>query len=398
MAKLQVFTLDNLTLYDELIKGYVDSASSAVDVKSLKTVAIDGNVLKFYKVEEPVGDTVPAYEITLPQTDLTDVLTRLTALEDGKADKANTYTKTEVDATIKTNTDAIAALEETVKNIQENAYDDTELRGLISDNTEAIEAHKDEIDGVVATLVGNDTGKSVRTIANEELAAQLIGDNAKESLDTLEEIAAWIQSHPDDASAMNKAIEDLEALVGTLPEGVTATTIVGYIQELVNAEKLRAEGIESGLETRLQAVEQSVGEGGSVDSQIDAKIADLDADITSAIVEEGEGIQVQVVEVDGKVTSVAVTGNYDNSYDTKGAAATAESNAKAYADGKDTAIAEAKKAGTDASAAVTALSEGQVATNTAAIAENTEAIANLQTTLGEGVEPITDAEINALFA
>lgn len=50
-------------------------------------------------------------------------------------------------------------------------------------------------------------------------------------------------------------------------------------------------------------------------------------------------------------------------YDTKGAAQTAEDNAKAYADGKDTAIAAAKKAGTDAQDAVNALS-GKVGTVT----------------------------------
>lgn len=48
-------------------------------------------------------------------------------------------------------------------------------------------------------------------------------------------------------------------------------------------------------------------------------------------------------------------------YDANGAAQTAEDNAKAYADGKDTAIAEAKKAGTDAQDAVNALS-GKVGT------------------------------------
>lgn len=53
-------------------------------------------------------------------------------------------------------------------------------------NTSAINTEKGRID----TLVGTDTGKSVRTIANEELAAQLIPESAKESLDTLAEIAA----------------------------------------------------------------------------------------------------------------------------------------------------------------------------------------------------------------
>lgn len=62
----------------------------------------------------------------------------------------------------------------------------------------------------VDTLIGTDTGKSVRTIANEELAAQLILSDAAESLDSLQEIAQWIQDHPEDAAAMNKQIADIE--------------------------------------------------------------------------------------------------------------------------------------------------------------------------------------------
>lgn len=93
----------------------------------------------------------------------------------------------------------------------------------IIDNNIAGEAAK------IATLIGSDTAKSVRTIANEELAAQLIPASAKESLDTLQEIAAWIQDHPDDAAAMNTAITNLQTLVGELPADTTATTVVGYI-------------------------------------------------------------------------------------------------------------------------------------------------------------------------
>lgn len=62
-------------------------------------------------------------------------------------------------------------------------------------------------------------------------------------------------------------------------------------------------------------------------------------------------------------TDVAVAGlgsaayTDSDAYDAKGAAQTAEDNAKAHADTKDSAIAEAKKAGTDAQAAVDALSD-----------------------------------------
>ena len=345
-TKLQVFTYDNLALYDELLKGYVD----AEDAKALKTVAIDGNTLKFYRVSEPVGETAPAYTITLPETDISGLIPKITGatagnvvtakadgtVEDSGIKAADLATKAEVkavedkadankasidainnadtgilktakdyadskvkdlaDGAVATNTAAIATLNgdettagsvkkavkdasdaintkigtvtegKTVVQMIEDAktastYDDTEIRGLIQDNADAIEAHKTAIDNKVTTLVGTDTDKSVRTIANEELAAQLIPENAKESLDTLTEIAAWIQSHPDDASAMNAAITALQTLVGTIPEGATATDIVNYLKELVEAEKTRATGIESGLDTRLSSVETKVGEG-----------------------------------------------------------------------------------------------------------------------------------------
>lgn len=107
------------------------------------------------------------------------------------------------------------------------------LKAVIEAKAEATEVTA--LSGKVTTLIGTDTGKSVRTIANEELAAQLIPETAKESLDTLAEIAAWIQDHPDDASAMNSAITALQNLVGTLPAGATSTTVVAYIDEAIAA-------------------------------------------------------------------------------------------------------------------------------------------------------------------
>lgn len=85
----------------------------------------------------------------------------------------------------------------------------------------------------VDTLIGADRDKSIRTIANEELAAQLIPESAKESLDTLAEIAAWIQKHPDDASAMNAAIEALQAKVDTGGKKVSE-----YVAAAINALKI----------------------------------------------------------------------------------------------------------------------------------------------------------------
>lgn len=110
---------------------------------------------------------------------------------------------------------------------------DAALKAVI--DSKAAASDVTALTNVVNTLIGEDTAKSVRTIANEELAKQLIPENAAESLNELQEIAAWIQAHPGDASAMNKAITDLTALVGTLPEGATSTNVVAYISEAITA-------------------------------------------------------------------------------------------------------------------------------------------------------------------
>ena len=107
------------------------------------------------------------------------------------------------------------------------------LAGMIADNAAAIEAHKTAVDGKVTTRIGSDADKSVRTIANEELAAQLIPENAAESLDTLQEIAAWIQAHPGNASAMNAAIEALQTKVG---DNSVSTQITSAINDLKSGD------------------------------------------------------------------------------------------------------------------------------------------------------------------
>lgn len=183
----------------------------------------------------------------------------------------------------------------TIKGDYLKAADKTELQGNI-----------DGVGAKVTTLIGTDADKSVRTIANEELAAQLVPENAKESLDTLAEIAAWIQNHPDNASAMNSAITALQNKVGTIPEGTTASTIVAYIQEVVAAERSRAEGAENGLDTRLDAVETKLGSGaGSVTEQIaTAKQEAIDAAAGDATTKANQALADAKTYTNGKIGTV----------------------------------------------------------------------------------------------
>lgn len=135
------------------------------------------------------------------------------------------------------------------------------LAGLIADNATAIENHKTAIDDKVTTLIDSDINKSVRTIANEELAAKLIPENAKENLDTLQEIAAWIQNHPDDASAMNSAITALKLkteLGKYTPEGQSEAVEYATVKAYVEAVKKELATNATGLEGRVKANEDAI--------------------------------------------------------------------------------------------------------------------------------------------
>ena len=253
--------------------------------------------------------------------------------------------------------DLTAAIGRITKNEEEIASLIVQLETLTGDGDGSIAKMITDAIGdlptKVTTLIGQDSGKSVRTIANEELAAQLLSGKADADFKTLQELAAWLEDHPENVAEINLKITNLQTLIGTLPADTTATDVIAYIQEVINVEKVRAEAVEKDLDDRLKVIEEAVGEGGSVTSQITDAINALDADIKSAEVEAGKGIQVQIAEIDGKLTNVNVTGNFDNSYDTKGAASaaqaaaaedattkatTAETNAKAHADGLNTAM------------------------------------------------------------
>ena len=123
---------------------------------------------------------------------------------------------------------------------------DTALRAVLNGKASATD---------LATLVGSDTGKSARTIANEELAKQLIPEGAQESLDTLTEIAQWIQDHPDDAAAMNTALGKLQAIVDGIGgeeddyatvmaaiEGKIAAAMAGIAPDATKVEKSEING------------------------------------------------------------------------------------------------------------------------------------------------------------
>ena len=118
---------------------------------------------------------------------------------------------------------AVAAIESTI------GEDDTKgLRLRIKTNENDI----DTLEGKVATLIGEDTDKSVRTISAEEVAKVVAGADA--DYDTLKEIADYIASDKTGAAQMQTDISTIKSDLNTDGTGLKArmTAAEGEIDAL----------------------------------------------------------------------------------------------------------------------------------------------------------------------
>ena len=189
-----------------------------------------------------------------------------------------------------------------------------DIIAYVKQNRTAIDANISAVNGKVTTLIGSDAAKSVRAIANEELAAQLIPSTAKESLDTLQEIAAWIQNHPDDASAMNTAITNLQNLVGTLPQDTEETTVVAWVTaELAAlANQISGKNVSASGETGNDALVTASASNNAVTVGSTTKLQSAVAAAESAVQPEDLGL-LSVAEAQALVAAAIADSSSSNS-------------------------------------------------------------------------------------
>lgn len=203
--------------------------------------------------------------------------------------------------------------------------------------------------------------------------AKIIAD-APESFDTLKEISDWISTHAEDAATMNSnitanttAIRALETLVGTLPEGCSATTVIGYIQEAINAKiadlgtaayknvedfATAAQGVKA--DTAVQEVVAGDENGHIKVDGTDVKVYEaVIADLAKAGVVIPDGSSI-TIDATGKISVLAVdkskvTGLQDALDDVKQAAieAAAEAAGKNYVLKTEVVAADAAAASVD---------------------------------------------------
>lgn len=220
----------------------------------------------------------------------------------------------------------------------------TGLQGLLDGKQDTLTFDGDYSAGVnnVATVSTVNTAKS-----------DLIGDISAEAATTDGNTIADVRRYVD---AKTKVLAS-DAKLAELSNKVTANT------------------------NSIATINTSLAEGGSVSNAIaDAKKAGTDAATAVSTLENGK--------VKANTEAIAAINNAETGI---------LKQAKNYADGKDTAIAAAKKAGDDAAAAVTALENGKVKVNAEAITAINNKIGTIPDgkTVAEAIEKAkTDATYN----
>ena len=210
-------------------------------------------------------------------------------------------------ANIEAHDTRLTAAEGKIEALEKGTYDDSEVRGLIANNKAAHEANA----AAIELLNGNaETVGSVANTATSIAAAKVaeIVANADADFDTLKEIADWILNDTTGAADMANDIKVLEDKMAGVDTAVVASIAAAIDAALKadGADKFALASDLTALADRIKALEDAGYQNAEqVGSAIDAKIAAL---------------------------------KLAEAYDAKGAAAAAETNAKAYADGLNTAM------------------------------------------------------------
>lgn len=196
--------------------------------------------------------------------------------------------------------------------------------------------------------INRDTGMtSVEVIGDGNAVTAAVYDAAGRKLTmtkgatymTAVDVDGKIAAKVGDLTLGDVTYETVKAYVDKKTDGIATDTAL----ETLTGRVTTAEG-------EIDALQEAVGAGGSIDTRITNAINALDKTDTAV-----DGQYVSAVSEDNGVVTVtrASLPDYTEVYDAKGAATTAESNAKAYADGlagnydangaADDALADAKK-------------------------------------------------------
>ena len=310
------------------IKKFLDqSGVSTLWTKVAEKVAIEearakvaeAAALKAAQDAQADVDALEAYVGTIPSDEAYADITNIVAFIQKRAQEVLSQAQggsSETAASVKAALDAYIALND--PKVSENTED---IATIMGDYLK--KADKDELAGDIATNAAD--------ILRIDAALKAAVENDGEGLDSIKELATWIETHGTEAAGYAAAISALEALVGD-------TAVATQIENAIVAENLSQYAKTADIEGALQKIDTQGTVTEAINAAITAlsigdyaKAADLTALAARVTTLENAGYQNNAQVVASIEAAIAAL-KLSETYDAKGAAATAETNAKAYAD------------------------------------------------------------------
>ena len=297
-------------------KGYADGLNTAMDARVVALEAIDHDHTNKAVLDGITSDKVANWDaaeknakdyadgqIGTAKTELSGTITTLKTQLEGRLESAESDIDTLQSDVIKAKSVVSSESTSPIKVNPVTAEDGhveykLSLEGIAT--TEGLAA----LQGQVETLIGNDAETSVRTIVKQEIDAQLDPENLTEAFDTLTTVAEYIAEHK----------EEVEGTNGILS---------------------RISGVETDIADNIKpAITKNAGDITALTTTVADNLATAKKYTDDAITAE--------VTRSNKYTDDAITAEVNranDAYDEKGAAAAAESAAKAKAQELNDALA-----------------------------------------------------------
>lgn len=403
---IEFLSLTGLRTYDNQIKSFIDSKVAEGDAKSFKYVNLEDGVLKFYTVNPITDGTVAAYEIELPEQDLSNLMQ---LVKDATENNVAIF-----DANGQVKDSGLAFGDIATKSEVQAVSDEV---GSLDDKIDAIEGKV----GTMDNLATNAKGDLVSAINEVRASVSAGGTEAAVSVDTSVTTEGYLKSYTFYQGETKVAVIDipkeLMAVSGQVvvnPEGQAEGTYIELtiqngepvyvdVASLIDnyTAKANAEQIQITIDADTREISANIVEG-SIDtdalaenSVTTAKIAD--GNVTLAKL--STTVQESLAKADAAATQDALTAEIDRA---TAAEKQALADAKAYTDSK---IGDVDLSGIAENAeAISTLNQTHTTDVETLTAKDTEIEGNV-TTLQEDVAAlkaveyteITETQINQLF-
>ena len=250
-------------------------------------------------------------------------------------------------------------------------------------------ADKDELADDIAT-------NAAEILRIDAALKAAIDDEDGAGLDSIKDLATWIETHGEEAAGYAAAITALETLVGD-------TAVATQIANAIAAENLSQYAKTANIEGTLQKIDTQGTVSEAISAAVDAlkigdyaKAADLTALAARVTTLENAGYQNNA-QVTASIEAAITVLKAENLWDAKGAAATAEANAKAYADGL-AGNYDAKGAAAQALVDAKAHSDSNLATAKSYSDTNLATAKSYTDEAYAAIQALTAAEIEAAIA